>query len=85
LFVKELDEAYSCKHFGEWENPKIKNCGVIQKMDNVLSESLLFFSIMAAATIENVATKRPNPIRCKGEMPDSWHVIFLAKGTKKVS
>jgi hypothetical protein len=54
-------------------------------MDNVLSESLLFFSIMAAATIENVATKRPNPIRCKGEMPDSWHVIFLAKGTKKVS
>lgn len=58
-------------------------------MDNVLSrfraESLLFFSMIAAATIENVAKKRPKPILFKGEIPDSWPVIFLAKGTKKVS
>lgn len=71
------------------DNPNIKNCGVIQKMDKVwlrfTAASLLFFSITAAATMEKVARKRPKPIRRKGEIPDSWPVIFLANGTKKVS
>jgi hypothetical protein len=57
-------------------------------MENILfeftTESLLFFFIMAAETIENFTKKRPNPMQCKGEIPDPWPVIFLAKGTKKV-
>ncbi|KAG5525715.1 hypothetical protein RHGRI_032122 [Rhododendron griersonianum] len=71
------------------ESPKITNCGVIQKMEITLFSStyefLLLFSIRAAKTMEKVATKRPNPILCRGWIPDSWPVIFLAKGTKKAS
>lgn len=71
------------------DSPKIMNCGVIQKMDRVwlrfTAASLLFFSMRAAETIEKVARKRPMPIRCKGEIPDSWPVILLAKGTKRAS
>ncbi|KAG7031345.1 hypothetical protein SDJN02_05385, partial [Cucurbita argyrosperma subsp. argyrosperma] len=56
------------------DNPKIRNCGVIQKIDIVwfefTAESLLFFSIIAAETIENVERKRPKPIRFKGEIPE---------------
>lgn len=71
------------------DNPKIRNCGVIQKIDIVsfkfTAESLLLFSVMAAETIEKVERKRPKPIRFKGEIPEVWPVNFLANGTKKVS
>ena len=71
------------------DSPNIINCGAIQKIDRVSfrckATFLLFFSTIAAETIEKVAINSPMPTLCRGEIPESLPVNLRAIGTKTVS